>query len=287
MSTACLYVVATPIGNLQDITLRALDILKKVDLIAAEDKRHSSKLLQHFGIDTPLTALHEHNEEARIDYLLQRLKQGESVALISDAGTPLISDPGYQLVRAARSAGITVSPVPGPSALTAALCCAGLPSDAFVFAGFLPAKPASRIKKLQGFLDEQRTMIFYEAPHRIVETLEDMQQVFSAERQAVIAREMTKTHETFLADTLAGLYRQVQADSNQQRGEFVILLEGIDRKAAAEEDEVSMKAEAVLQVLLEELPLKQASSLAAKITGLKKNALYQLGLKQKENQQEK
>lgn len=284
MSTGNLYIVATPIGNLQDITLRALDTLKQVDLIAAEDKRHSSKLLQHFGIGTPLTALHEHNEEARIAYLLQRLKQGESIALISDAGTPLISDPGYQLVRAARAAGIHVSPVPGPSALTAALSSAGLASDAFVFAGFLPVKPASRLKKLEGFQDEQRTMIFYEAPHRIVETIADMQQVFSADRQAVIARELTKTHETFLADTLGNLICQVEEDPNQQRGEFVILLEGVDRKAAIEDDEVSMKAEEVLHILLEELPLKQASSLAAKITGLKKNALYQLGLKQKENQ---
>jgi 16S rRNA (cytidine1402-2'-O)-methyltransferase len=285
MSTGNLYIVATPIGNLQDITLRALDTLKQVDLIAAEDKRHSSKLLQHFGIGTPLTALHEHNEEARIAYLLQKLKQGESVALISDAGTPLISDPGYQLVRAARAAGIHVSPVPGPSALTAALCSAGLASDAFVFAGFLPAKPASRLKKLESFQDEQRTMIFYEAPHRIVETIADMQQVFSADRQAVIARELTKTHETFLADTLGNLIRQVEEDPNQQRGEFVILLEGVDRKATSEDDEISMKAEEVLHILLDELPLKQASSLAAKITGLKKNALYQLGLKQKENQQ--
>jgi len=283
MSAASLYIVATPIGNLQDISLRAIEVLRQVDLIAAEDTRHSAKLLKHYGITSPLMALHEHNEQARIEHCLQNLKEGRSLALITDAGTPLISDPGFQLVRAARQAGLTVSPVPGPSAITAALSCAGLPSDSFIFAGFLPAKQAGRLKKLESFSGEIRTMIFYEAPHRIVDTLHDMQTVFSPQRRAVLAREMTKAHETFLADTLENLLERLSQDANQQRGEMVLLLEGDSEEKSAPMKEVTVQPDWLMKILLEELPLKQASALAAKISGLKKNSLYQIGLQLKES----
>jgi 16S rRNA (cytidine1402-2'-O)-methyltransferase len=281
MSAASLYIVATPIGNLQDMSLRAIEVLSQVDLIAAEDTRHSSRLLKHYGITTPLMALHEHNEQARIEHCLQNLNEGKSIALITDAGTPLISDPGFQLVRAARQSGLIVSPIPGPSAITAALSSAGLPSDSFIFAGFIPAKQAARLKKLEGYSGERRTMIFYEAPHRIVETLHDMQRVFSPKRRAVLAREMTKTHETFLACTLENLLEIVTLDANQQRGEMVLLLEGESDKRSEDLNEVVVKPDKLMEILLEELPLKQASSLAAKISGLKKNSLYQIGLKLK------
>ncbi len=283
MSAASLYIVATPIGNLQDISLRAIEVLGQVDLIAAEDTRHSGKLLKHYGITTPLMALHEHNEQARIKHCLQNLREGRSLALITDAGTPLISDPGFQLVRAARQSGLTVSPIPGPSAITAALSCAGLPSDSFIFAGFLPAKQAARLKKLESYSGENRTMIFYEAPHRIVDTLQDMQRIFSPQRRAVLAREMTKTHETFLADTLEKLLERLSQDDNQQRGEMVLLLEGDAEEKSADMKEVAVRPDKLMEVLLEELPLKQASSLAAKISGLKKNSLYQMGLELKRN----
>tara|TARA_R100001143_G_scaffold63040_1_gene68238 strand:+ start:3695 stop:4684 length:990 start_codon:yes stop_codon:yes gene_type:complete len=284
MDSACLYIVATPIGNLRDISQRALDILNTVDLIAAEDTRHSGKLLKHYGISTKLMALHEHNEEQRIQFCLDRLQEGQSIALISDAGTPLVSDPGYHLVKNVRESGISVSPIPGASALTAALSCAGLASDAFVFQGFPAAKHSSRIKQLEALRDESRTMVFYEAPHRILETISDMHTVFGPERQAVLAREMTKVHETFLSGKLESLHSQIEADTNQQRGEIVILVEGRDKHQRQQAEEISVNAGHVLDTLLEELPLKQASSLAARITGLKKNQLYQLGLDRKKQQ---
>jgi len=277
MNSACLYIVATPIGNLSDISERAVQILKQVDLIAVEDTRHSGKLLQHSGVSTPMQALHEHNEAKKVEQLIELLAAGKSIALISDAGTPLISDPGYQLVKAAIDAGIKVSPVPGASALIAALSASGLPSDAFIFEGFLPNKSAGRLKKLEALADESRTLIFYEAPHRIIDCLEDMQQIFGAERVAVVARELTKTFETIKKDSLENLLSWIKADSNQQRGEFVLLIQGQEKAATT----VNAEAERILDILLQELPLKQASQLAARITGIKKNTLYQIGLNKK------
>lgn len=213
-----LYVVATPIGNLDDISARALKILREVALIAAEDTRHSARLMQHFGIATPLAACHEHNERDEGSRFITRLLAGDNVALISDAGTPLISDPGYHLVRQARAAGINVVPVPGACALIAALSAAGLPSDRFIFEGFLPAKSVGRKARLEAVKEEPRTLIFYEAPHRILECLQDMEAVFGGERQALLAREITKTFETLKGLPLAELRAFVESDSNQQRG---------------------------------------------------------------------
>ena len=221
-----LYVVATPIGNLDDISARALKVLRDVSLIAAEDTRHSLRLMQHFGISTPLGACHEHNERDEGSRFIQRLLAGEDVALISDAGTPLISDPGYHLVRQARAAGIPVVPVPGACALIAALSAAGLPSDRFIFEGFLPAKAVGRRTRLERLKEEPRTLIFYEAPHRILECLQDMELVFGPDRPALLARELTKTFETLKGLPLAELREFVESDSNQQRGECVVLVAG-------------------------------------------------------------
>ncbi|MDX1370527.1 MAG: 16S rRNA (cytidine(1402)-2'-O)-methyltransferase [Pseudomonas sp.] len=271
-----LYVVATPIGNLDDISARALKVLGDVALIAAEDTRHSVRLMQHFGIATPLAACHEHNERDQGGRFLARLLAGDDVALISDAGTPLISDPGYHLVRQARAAGVAVVPVPGACALIAALSAAGLPSDRFIFEGFLPAKTAGRRARLEQVKEESRTLIFYEAPHRILECLEDMQAVFGDERPALLAREISKTFETLKGLPLAELHAWVAADSNQQRGECVVLVAGWQ----APEDEAAVSAEAlrVLELLLKEMPLKRAAALAAEITGVRKNLLYQAAL---------
>jgi 16S rRNA (cytidine1402-2'-O)-methyltransferase len=278
-SVGTLYVVATPIGNLDDISARALRVLGGVALIAAEDTRHSARLLQHFGIGTPLAACHEHNERDQGGRFLARLQAGEDVALISDAGTPLISDPGFHLVRQARAAGVPVVPVPGPCALIAALSAAGLPSDRFVFEGFLPAKAAARRARLESIKEESRTLIFYEAPHRILECLEDFEAVFGGERQALLARELTKTFETLKGLPLTELRAWVAADSNQQRGECVLLVAGW--QAPDGEDAVGAEALRVLDLLLEELPLKRAAALAAEITGVRKNLLYQLALERK------
>ncbi|EJO94187.1 uroporphyrin-III C/tetrapyrrole methyltransferase [Ectopseudomonas mendocina DLHK] len=271
-----LYVVATPIGNLDDISARALRILREVALIAAEDTRHSARLMQHFGIGTPLAACHEHNERDQGGRFLARLEAGEDVALISDAGTPLISDPGYHLVRQARAAGFAVVPVPGACALIAALSAAGLPSDRFIFEGFLPAKAAGRRARLEQVRKEPRTLIFYEAPHRILECLEDMRAVFGGERQALLARELTKTFETLKGLPLDELCAWVAADSNQQRGECVVLVAGW--QAPEGEEAVSAEALRVLDLLLAEMPLKRAAALAAEITGVRKNLLYQVAL---------
>ncbi|WP_282341949.1 16S rRNA (cytidine(1402)-2'-O)-methyltransferase [Pseudomonas sp. PS02288] len=271
-----LYVVATPIGNLDDISARALDILRDVALIAAEDTRHSARLMQHFGISTPLAACHEHNEREHGGRFLTRLQAGEDVALISDAGTPLISDPGFHLVRQVRAAGIAVVPVPGACALIAGLSAAGLPSDRFIFEGFLPAKGAARRARLEQVKEESRTLIFYEAPHRILECVEDMRAVFGDERQAVLARELTKTFETIRGLPLVELHEWIAADSNQQRGECVVLVSGW--QAPEGEDAVSAEALRVLDLLLGELPLKRAAALAAEITGVRKNLLYQVAL---------
>lgn len=269
----CLYVVATPIGNLADMVPRAVDVLQSVDLIAAEDTRHSKRLLQHFNILTPVVAYHDHTAKKSVESLINSLLAGQSVALISDAGTPLISDPGYRIVSSALDAGIRVVPVPGASAAITALSVAGLPSDRFVFEGFLPAKQVARLKHLQKLQDETRTLIFYEAPHRLLSTLQDMTQVFGHMREAVLARELTKAFETVKRTTLSDLCDWVQADSNQQRGECVVLVRGASAEACDD-----LEARRVLDILLEQLPLKQASALAARITGAKKNQLYQYGL---------
>jgi len=274
-----LYVVATPIGNLSDISARAIEVLKRVDLIAAEDTRHSFRLLNHLGIQKPMLSYHDHNEGQQTQNLLEKLKSGQVVALISDAGTPLISDPGYQLVRQAHENNITVIPVPGPCALITALSASGLPSDRFTFEGFLPSKQRARLACLEQLKNESRTLIFYESTHRIVASLEDMASVFGKDRRAVIARELTKTFETLRGDKLGLLCEWVNGDANQQKGEVVVLVRGAD---ALPKDEARVEVEKVLSVLLEELPVKQAAQLAAKITGGKKNALYQLALEMKQ-----
>ncbi|AXO89669.1 16S rRNA (cytidine(1402)-2'-O)-methyltransferase [Pseudomonas parafulva] len=277
-----LYVVATPIGNLDDMSARALKVLAGAALIAAEDTRHSVRLLQHFGIDTPLAACHEHNERDEGSRFIARLLAGDDVALVSDAGTPLISDPGYHLVRQARAAGIKVVPVPGACALIAALSAAGLPSDRFIFEGFLPAKSAGRRARLEQVREEPRTLIFYEAPHRILECLEDMQAVFGDERPALLARELTKTFETLKGLPLGELREFVAADANQQRGECVVLVAGWT--APQDEQAISREAQRVLDLLLAELPLKRAAALAAEITGVRKNLLYQAALDKQKSQ---
>jgi len=274
-----LYVVATPIGNLEDVSARALRVLAEVALIAAEDTRHSARLLQHFGIATPLAACHEHNERDEGGRFIKRLLAGDDVALISDAGTPLISDPGYHLVRQARSAGIRVVPLPGACALIAALSAAGLPSDRFIFEGFLPAKQAARRARLELLREEPRTVIFYEAPHRILESLEDLEAVFGPERPAVLARELTKTFETLQGLPLGELRSWVAADSNQQRGECVLVVGGW--QAPQGNDAIDQNARRVLRLLLAEMPVKRAAAVAAEITGIRKNLLYQLALEEK------
>jgi 16S rRNA (cytidine1402-2'-O)-methyltransferase len=270
-----LYLVATPIGNLGDMTPRAVEVLNEVDVIAAEDTRHSGKLLQHFGIRTPCLAYHEHNERQQCDTLVARLQTGESIALISDAGTPLVSDPGFHLVRAARQAGVAVVPLPGASALIAALSASGLPSDRFVFEGFLPAKTMARRQRLEALASDPRTLIFYESTHRIEACLADMVAVFGPDRRAVVARELTKRFETIHDDRLGELPAWLAADENRRRGEFVVLVEGA---AQIQGDETDAEVQRLLTILMEELPLKQAAALAARISGRKKNALYRLAL---------
>ena len=270
-----LYVVATPIGNLGDMVPRAVETLQTVALIAAEDTRHSSRLLSHFDIKTPCIAYHDHSDESRVDQLIAKMHAGDSIALISDAGTPLVSDPGYRLVRSARQAGIQIVPIPGACAMIAALSAAGLPSDRFAFEGFLPAKQVARCTQLQSLAADSRTLIFYEAPHRILETLQDMAQVFGPEREVVIAREITKTFETIKGDKVSVLANWVAADSNQQRGEIVLLVHGAPKQ---ENEAITPEQIHIMKVLLEELPVKQAASIGAKLTGLKKNFLYDWAL---------
>lgn len=269
--TGCLWVVATPIGHRDDISARAIETLRNVTVIAAEDTRHSKPLLLQYNIATPLLALHEHNEREAVAAILRRLQQGESVALISDAGTPLISDPGFRLVRAAREAGIRCAPVPGACAAIAALSVAGLPSDRFVFEGFLPAKSAARRGRLQELAGDARTLIFYESSHRVLESLTDMRDVFGAPRVAVVARELTKLFETVLSETLGDLVERVAADANQQRGEFVVLVAGrgedVDGRLA--------EGQRVFALLRQELPAAKAAKLAAAITGAPRKALYE------------
>jgi 16S rRNA (cytidine1402-2'-O)-methyltransferase len=275
-----LYVVATPIGNLRDISERAIATLKSVSRIATEDTRHSARLLSHYGIDTPMVALHEHNEREITPRLLDRLAAGDDLALICDAGTPLISDPGFCLVRAARAAGIRLVPVPGPAACIAALSVAGLPADHFVFEGFLPARAAARRRRLEELKGESRTLVFHESSHRIAECLGDMAEILGDDRPAVIARELTKVFETIESGDLAALLAWLQSDPNQRKGEFVVLVQG---RPPAGEGALDETTRHVLTVLVAELPLKQAAALAAKITGLPKNELYAQALEMKKN----
>lgn len=275
-----LYVVATPIGNLQDWSPRAEATLRAAAVVAAEDTRHSGRLLQHFGISARLVTLHDHNEGSRVEALLARLQGGEDVALVSDAGTPLISDPGYRLVAAAQAAGLQVVPVPGACAAIAALSAAGLPSDRFVFEGFLPAKTAARRERLQALAGETRTLVFYEAPHRILECLSDMVTVCGGDRRVTLARELTKAFETVRQLPLADMLAWVQSDPDQQRGEIVLVLEGAAADAGAAD---WREADRILGLLLAELPLKQAAALAADITGRRRNELYERALQLKES----
>jgi 16S rRNA (cytidine1402-2'-O)-methyltransferase len=272
-----LYVVATPIGNLGDMVPRAVTILQSVALIAAEDTRHSRRLLDHFDIQTRCIAYHDHSSPADLAALLAELQAGHSVALISDAGTPLVSDPGYRLVDAALAAGVKVVPIPGPSAVIAALSAAGLPTDRFVFEGFLSAKMQARQQRLQDLQREQRTLVFYEAPHRLFDMLRDCAAIFGEARIGVLAREITKLHETIYRAPLGELCRWA-AETGQDRGECVVMIHGNQRESALDAD-----SERVLRLLLDELPVKQAAALAAKITGLKKNDLYELALAWKNN----
>lgn len=268
--SGCLFVVATPIGNLGDLSPRALETLKSVAAICAEDTRHTRQLLAHFGVERPLLALHEHNEDEIAGRLVLRLRAGESLALVSDAGTPLVSDPGFRLVRAARAAGIKVSPLPGPSALIAALSVAGLPSDRFVFEGFLPAKAVARRERLSALAAETRTLVFYESAHRIEETLADAAAAFGAQRLATIARELTKLFETVLDGTLEDLGARVAADANQRKGEFVLLVQG----AGEDADAKIAEGRRLYAKLSEHLPPSTVAKLAAELSGAPRKALY-------------
>jgi len=273
-----LYVVATPIGNLADISQRALDTLAGVACIAAEDTRHTARLLAHFGIATPQLSLHEHNEEARAAELVRRLQAGDSIALVSDAGTPLISDPGYRLVREARAAGLAVVPVPGPSALVAALSVSGLPTDRFAFEGFPAPRAMARRRQFEALRAESRTLVFYESSHRVAASLADMCAIFGDTREAVVARELTKAFEQVQAGTLAELVDWLAADANRERGEFVIMVAG-QRVEPGMADEG--EARRVLALLLAELPVKTATRLAAELLDQPRNALYDLALSMK------
>ncbi|WP_374253862.1 16S rRNA (cytidine(1402)-2'-O)-methyltransferase [Acinetobacter brisouii] len=278
--SAQLFVVATPIGHLDDMTFRAIEVLKSVSLIAAEDTRQSAQLLKHFNIETPLTACHDHNEANKIHQLIEKLKNGENLALISDAGTPLISDPGFKLVRAAQEHGIRVTPVPGACAAIAALSAVGLPSDRFSFEGFLPSKSSQRLSQLEKLKDETQTLIFYEAPHRILECVKDMQAVFGADRAVGFAREITKTFETIKKMTLSELVKFIEQDHNQQKGEIVLVVGG----ATTEKDLSQAKLDEWLQRLLQDVSVKAAAQIVADLTGIKKKIAYQRALELTQSQ---
>ncbi|MBN3174464.1 16S rRNA (cytidine(1402)-2'-O)-methyltransferase [Pectobacterium brasiliense] len=276
ISASTLYIVPTPIGNLGDITQRALAVLASVDLIAAEDTRHTGLLLQHFAINARLFALHDHNEQQKADVLLTKLQSGQSIALVSDAGTPLINDPGYHLVRRCREAGVRVVPLPGACAAITALSASGLASDRFCYEGFLPAKTKGRKDKLRELGEETRTLIFYESTHRLLDSLQDISEVLGAERYVVLAREITKTWESIHGAPVGELLAWVKEDENRRKGEMVLIVEG------HQTDDSALSAEALrtLTLLRAELPLKKAAALAAEIHGVKKNALYRYGLEQ-------
>jgi 16S rRNA (cytidine1402-2'-O)-methyltransferase len=270
-----LYVVATPIGNLGDLSARARAVLESVGLIAAEDTRHTGSLLKHFAIRTPLMSLHEHNEKQRASEVVLRLQQGTSVALVSDAGTPAISDPGFELVRAAAAAGIDIVAVPGACAAIAALSIGALPTDRFCFEGFLPARTAARRERLGELADEARTLVFYESPHRIAAMLEDCAACFGAQRGAVVAREITKLHEAVYRGSLAELVTRAAQDADFSRGEIVLIIAGAPRMQEAPEQAA---LDRVLRPLLNELPLKQAARLAAQIAEVRDNQAYKRAL---------
>ncbi len=278
LENGCLYVVATPIGNLGDITYRAVEVLTKVDWIAAEDTRHSHKLLQALGIaNKKLISLHEHNEQARAQQLLKVLQSGEKGALISDAGTPLINDPGYQLVKVLRQAEISVLPVPGASAVITALSAAGMPTDRFTYEGFLPARTSKRIASLEALVDEVRTMVFYESPHRLMDTLQDIGEVFAG-RQLVVAKELTKQFEQFVSGTIEEVLDYFQQNPDRVRGEFVVILSG----AILDKNDSTMNDHLIKTLLAQGLPVKQISEIVATYEGQKKKAVYQRVLELKE-----
>lgn len=272
-----LYVVATPIGNLDDLSPRAARTLASVDVVAAEDTRHSGRLLSHLGIQKRMVALHDHNEKDRAAGILTELQAGRDVALISDAGTPLISDPGYVLVREARAAGHRVSPIPGPCALVAALSVAGLPTDRFLYVGFLPAKRSGRRASLDVLSSEVATLVFYESPHRILESVRDVADVLGPDREMVLGREITKTFETFYSGSVADVLAELERDPHGNRGEFVVMVRGAAAQAGSEEA-ATMDVDHVLRVLLAELPVKKVAKMASELTGLSKNELYQRAL---------
>ncbi|HEY9052237.1 MAG TPA: 16S rRNA (cytidine(1402)-2'-O)-methyltransferase [Gammaproteobacteria bacterium] len=275
MKQAALYIVATPIGNLADISQRAIEVLANVDLIAAEDTRHSRHLLQHYNIRTPAQSYHEHNEEQQTPKLIDKLLAGMSIALISDAGTPLLSDPGYRLVRTAHEAGIAVIPLPGPCAAIAALSASGLPTDRYCFYGFPPVKSVARKHFYESLNKINSSLVFYESSHRILASLGDMVEAFGGVREAVLARELTKTFETIRKATLAELYAWVSDSEQQRKGEFVLMVAG---SRTEEAESTTVELEQLLSILLEELPLSTATQLAAKITGMKKNRVYKTAL---------
>ena len=267
---ASLFIVATPIGHLDDITRRAIDVLKSVDLIAAEDTRHSAKLLQHYDIRTPLVSYHDHSDASDIEALMARLRSGSSIALISDAGTPMVSDPGYRLVAACQQERLPVVPIPGPSAMTAALSAAGLPTDRFYFEGFLPAKPGQRNHRLKALRTIETTLIFFESPRRLSASLAAMCAELG-DREAAICRELTKSHETIRRDRLSALSAFVESDPNQQRGEVVVLVEGFDQGSA----DIPAEAWNWLERLAEELPPRRAAAVVSDFTGVPARDLYQ------------
>ncbi|AXY59537.1 16S rRNA (cytidine(1402)-2'-O)-methyltransferase [Acinetobacter sp. WCHAc010052] len=279
---AQLFVVSTPIGHLDDITYRAVEVLKSVQIIAAEDTRTSAQLLKHFNISTPLTACHDHNESNKTDQLIQRILNGENMALISDAGTPLISDPGFKLVRAAQQHQIRVVPVPGACAAIAALSSVGLPSDRFSFEGFLPSRQSQRVATLEKLKDETQTLIFYEAPHRILECVKDMATVFGAERPVGFAREITKTFETIKKMSLSELVSFIENDHHQQKGEIVLVIGGSTEQKDLEQEALDK----LLLRLLQDLSVKAASQLAADLTGIKKKVAYQRALELTDKKQD-
>ncbi|MCG8536024.1 MAG: 16S rRNA (cytidine(1402)-2'-O)-methyltransferase [Pseudomonadales bacterium] len=275
MATETLYIVATPIGNLNDITLRAIEVLKQVDVIAAEDTRHSKKLLDHYGVDTRLMSVHDHNEEAKIESIKGLLSDGQSVALISDAGTPLISDPGFRLVRQLRADGFQVVAIPGPCAAIAALSVAGLPTDRFLFEGFLPAKQQARRAQLELLANESATLVFYESPKRIEACLQDVVAVLGADRWVSVAKEITKAFETVKTAPASEVLAWLQEADAHRRGEFVLLLAGRPAEAAAVIDASVMRA---VELARDQMPLKKACALVSEITGVAKNALYSAAL---------
>lgn len=275
-----LYIVATPIGNLDDLSARAVSVLNSVDVVAAEDTRHSGRLLQHLGLNKRLIALHDHNERDRAGSLLQELEAGRSVALISDAGTPLISDPGYVLVREARNRGLKVSPIPGACALVAALSAAGLPTDRFLFVGFLPAKRSGRRAALEQQVRETATLVFYESPHRILDAVSDIAAVFGEEREIVLGRELTKTFETFYSGSVAEVLATLEADPHGTKGEFVVMIRGAE-PVASDDDAGALDVDRLLKLLLPELPVKKVAKLVAELSGRPKNELYQRALELK------